>query len=52
MADEHVHNYSVNEVLSPQGTSSDGKRAVYVVEDHYFCACGSFKTISKGMREV
>lgn len=51
MADDHKHSYQCNEVKNPQGVSSDGKKAVYVVEDHYFCSCGDFYTVSKGMVE-
>lgn len=52
MGDEHKHNHRVNEVLNPIGPSSDGKKIVYGVEDHYFCSCGDFYTVAKGTREV
>jgi hypothetical protein len=50
--DDHVHSYQKTEVLNPLGRNSDDTKNVYAVEDHYFCRCGDFYTVSKGTREI
>lgn len=52
MANEHTHNYqNATEIKNPIGVSSDGKRAVYSIEEHSFCSCGDLNKVSKGVRE-
>lgn len=49
--DDHVHSHTKSRVENPQGRNSSDTKNVYVVEDHYFCRCGDFYSVSQGMIE-